>query len=109
MLSRFSFASVTLVGASLKRPSGPLETTANSAARSSGAMLIASWRAFFTFSLSGPIPPKEMGIVLGVAVLLDAFLVRLVLMPVRLSATGKWAWYLPRWVDRILPDVRFGH
>ncbi|MEZ5102254.1 MAG: MMPL family transporter [Thermoleophilia bacterium] len=64
---------------------------------------------FFTFAISGPLPPKEMGIVLGVAVLLDAFLVRLVLMPVLLRATGKWAWYLPRWVDRILPDVTFGH
>ena len=36
---------------------------------------------FLTFALSGPIPPKEMGVVLGVAVLLDAFLVRLVLLP----------------------------
>ena len=32
---------------------------------------------FFTFALSGPLPPKEMGVILGVAVLLDAFLVRL--------------------------------
>ncbi len=33
---------------------------------------------FFTFALSGPIPPKEMGVILGVAVLLDAMLIRLV-------------------------------
>ena len=32
---------------------------------------------FFTFALSGPLPPKEMGVILGVAVLLDAMLVRL--------------------------------
>ena len=37
---------------------------------------------FFTFALSGPLPPKEMGVILGVAVLLDALLIRLVLMPV---------------------------
>ena len=37
---------------------------------------------FFTFALSGPLPPKEMGVILGVAVLLDALLVRLVLLPV---------------------------
>ena len=36
---------------------------------------------FFTFALSGPVPPKEMGIILGVAVLLDAFLVRLCCCP----------------------------
>ncbi len=64
---------------------------------------------FFTFALSGPLPPKEMGIILGVAVLLDAMLVRLLLMPVLLRLLGSWAWYLPRWADRVLPDVRFGH
>ncbi|HMW44587.1 MAG TPA: MMPL family transporter, partial [Solirubrobacterales bacterium] len=37
---------------------------------------------FFTFALSGPLPPREMGIILGVAVLLDAGLVRLMLLPV---------------------------
>ena len=64
---------------------------------------------FFTFALSGPLPPKEMGVILGVAVLLDAALVRLLLVPVMLRLLGRSAWYLPRWVDRVLPDVRFGH
>jgi RND superfamily putative drug exporter len=64
---------------------------------------------FFTFAISGPIPPKEMGIILGVAVLLDALLIRLLLIPVALRLTGKAAWYLPKWLDKILPDVRFGH
>ena len=64
---------------------------------------------FFTFALSGPLPPKEMGIILGVAVLLDAFLVRLLLVPVMLRLLGRWAWYLPAWLDRILPNVKFGH
>jgi RND superfamily putative drug exporter len=64
---------------------------------------------FLTFALSGPIPPKEMGVILGVAVLLDAMLIRLVLMPVLLRALGHHAWALPRWLDRLLPDVTFGH
>jgi RND superfamily putative drug exporter len=64
---------------------------------------------FFTFAISGPIPPKEMGVILGVAVLLDAMLIRLVLMPVLLRLLGASAWALPRWLDRFLPDVRFGH
>jgi len=64
---------------------------------------------FFTFALSGPLPPKEMGVILGIAVLLDAFLVRLLLVPVLLRLMGKFAWWLPRPLDRILPDVRFGH
>ncbi|CAB4877428.1 unannotated protein [freshwater metagenome] len=64
---------------------------------------------FFTFALSGPLPPKEMGVILGVAVLLDAFLVRLLLMPVLLRLLGARAWWLPAPLRRILPDVRFGH
>jgi RND superfamily putative drug exporter len=64
---------------------------------------------FFTFALSGPLPPKEMGVILGIAVLLDAMLVRLILIPTLLRIFGRWAWALPRWLDRILPDVRFGH
>ena len=64
---------------------------------------------FFTFALSGPLPPKEMGVILGIAVLLDAMLIRLVLMPVLLRLMGPHAWALPRWLDRLLPDVTFGH
>jgi RND superfamily putative drug exporter len=71
-----------------------------------GAVMVA---VFFTFALSGPLPPKEMGAILGIAVLLDAFLVRLLLLPVLLRLSGRAAWYLPRWLDRILPDIRFGH
>jgi len=64
---------------------------------------------FFTFALSGPLPPKEMGVILGVAVLLDAMLVRLILIPTLLRVFGHWAWARPRWLDRILPNVTFGH
>ena len=71
-----------------------------------GAVMVA---VFFTFALSGPLPPKEMGIILGVAVLLDAALVRLLLLPVLLRLMGRWAWYLPRWAHRVLPHVTFGH
>jgi RND superfamily putative drug exporter len=71
-----------------------------------GAVMVA---VFFTFALSGPLPPKEMGMILGIAVLLDAFLVRLLLLPVFLRLSGRAAWYLPGWLDRVLPDVHFGH
>ncbi|MPR00369.1 MMPL family transporter [Modestobacter sp. I12A-02628] len=71
-----------------------------------GAVMVV---VFATFALSGPLPPKEMGIVLGVAVLLDAFLVRLVLLPVLLRLTGRAAWWTPAWLARVLPDIRFSH
>lgn len=65
-----------------------------------GAVMVA---VFFTFALSGPLAPKEMGIILGVAVLLDAFVVRLLLLPVLLRLCGDTAWYLPAWLGRALP------
>ncbi len=71
-----------------------------------GAVMVA---VFFTFALSGPLPPKEMGTILGIAVLLDAFLIRLLLLPVLLRLSGAAAWYMPRWLRHVLPDVRFGH
>ena len=71
-----------------------------------GAEMVA---VFFTFALSGPLPPKEMGIILGIAVLLDAALIRLLLLPVLLRLMGRWAWYLPHWAHRVLPEVSLGH
>lgn len=64
---------------------------------------------FFTFALAQPLPPKEMGIILGVAVLLDAIVVRLVLLPVMLRLTGHAAWWSPRWLRAVLPAINFSH
>ncbi|WP_439654105.1 MMPL family transporter, partial [Streptacidiphilus melanogenes] len=64
---------------------------------------------FFTFALSGPLPPKEMGVILGVAVFLDAALIRLVLLPVLLRLLGRSAWTCPPRLARLLPDIRFSH
>jgi RND superfamily putative drug exporter len=41
--------------------------------------------------------------------LLDAALVRLLLLPGLLRWMGKRAWYLTRWAHRVLPEVTFGH
>ncbi len=95
------------------RTGEPQEAMVNGMAHS-GRVIFAAAAAvmvavFFTFTLSGPLRPKEMGVILGVAVLLDAALVRLLLLPVLLRLMGRWAWYLPRWADRVLPNVRFGH
>jgi RND superfamily putative drug exporter len=95
-----------------ERTGDPKEAMVGSLAHSgrvifaAGAVMVA---VFFTFALSGPLPPKEMGIVLGVAVLLDAFLVRLVLLPVLLRLTGHAAWHVPTWLRRVLPNITFAH
>jgi putative drug exporter of the RND superfamily len=94
------------------RTGEPREALVHGAAHSGRVIFAAAAvmvAVFFTFALSGLLPPKEMGVILGIAVLLDAALVRLLLLPVLLRLMGRWAWYLPRWSDRLLPDVRFGH
>jgi putative drug exporter of the RND superfamily len=83
------------------------------ALRTSGRVVVAAAgvmvAVFLTFALSGPLAPKEMGIILAVAVFLDALCVRMILLPVVLRLTGHGAWYRPAWLDRILPHVRFAH
>jgi RND superfamily putative drug exporter len=64
---------------------------------------------FMTFAIAGPLPPKEMGFILAVAVLLDATLVRLLLQPVILRLLGSRAWWMPAWLDRRLPEVQLSH
>ncbi len=73
---------------------------------SAAAVMIA---VFLTFALSGPLAPKEMGVILAVAVALDAIVVRLVLIPVLLRLGHHRSWHLPRWLARILPTVHFSH
>jgi RND superfamily putative drug exporter len=48
---------------------------------------------------------KSMGFALAVGVAIDAFVVRLTLVPAVMSLLGRAAWWLPRWLDRLLPDV----
>ena len=83
------------------------------ALRTSGRVVVAAAgvmvAVFLTFALSGPLAPKEMGIILAVAVFLDALCIRLILLPVVLRLTGHSAWYQPKWLARILPTVRFSH
>ncbi|MGF3053867.1 MMPL family transporter [Microbacterium sp. YY-03] len=57
----------------------------------------------FVFSHLTMIRPLGFGLAIGV--LFDAFVVRMVLVPAVMTVLGKSAWWLPRWLDRIMPDV----
>ncbi len=48
---------------------------------------------------------KSMGFALAVAVAFDAFLVRMTLIPALMYVMGERAWWLPRWLDRLIPNV----
>ncbi|MGP3976685.1 MMPL family transporter [Streptomyces sp. 8N114] len=48
---------------------------------------------------------KMMGFGLAIAILFDAFVVRMAIVPAVLALLGRRAWWLPRWLDRLLPNV----
>jgi RND superfamily putative drug exporter len=60
---------------------------------------------FGGFMMMPDIAAKSMGFALAAGVLFDAFLVRMVLIPSLLVLMGKWSWWLPKWLDRLLPDI----
>jgi RND superfamily putative drug exporter len=54
---------------------------------------------------------KEMGIGLAAAVLIDATIVRAVLLPASMKLLGDWNWYLPHWLEwlpRLEPELDLG-
>ncbi|MFC7403403.1 MMPL family transporter [Citricoccus sp. GCM10030269] len=67
------------------------------------AIIMISVFGGFVFSESAMIRPIGFGLAFGV--LVDAFIVRLLLIPSLMHLFGKAAWWLPRWIDRILPNV----
>lgn len=60
---------------------------------------------FAGFILNDSLMVKSIGFSLSVGVLLDAFLVRMLIIPGAMHLLGDSAWWLPKWLDRILPDL----
>jgi RND superfamily putative drug exporter len=60
---------------------------------------------FLTFVLGEDRVIKEFGIGLATAIFIDATVVRLILVPATMELLGNANWWLPRWLDRILPNV----
>ncbi|MFG2328011.1 MMPL family transporter [Streptomyces sp. NPDC048604] len=60
---------------------------------------------FAAFIVSDNIVIKMLGLGLAVSVLIDATIVRLLLVPAVMTLLGKHAWWTPRWLDRILPHL----
>ncbi len=67
------------------------------------AIIMVSVFGGFVFSHTTMIRPMGFGLAIGV--LVDAFVIRLLLVPAVLTLLGDKAWWLPKWLDRILPDV----
>ena len=69
----------------------------------SAALIMMS--VFGAFVLGDDVNGKMFGVGLSVAVFLDATLVRMVLVPATMSLAGRANWWLPNWLDRILPHL----
>jgi RND superfamily putative drug exporter len=72
---------------------------------SSAAIIMVA--VFAIFAGTGVPQIKEIGVGLAVAIALDATIVRLILVPTTMELMGKWNWWLPKSLDRILPDMDF--
>jgi RND superfamily putative drug exporter len=60
---------------------------------------------FAAFILSADRVPKEFGLLLAIAILTDALIVRMTLVPAFLTLMGEKSWYIPGWLDRLLPNL----
>jgi RND superfamily putative drug exporter len=69
----------------------------------SAALIMIS--VFAAFVLGDDVGIKMFGLGLAAAVLIDATLVRIVLVPATMKLLGDWNWWLPSWLDRILPNL----
>jgi RND superfamily putative drug exporter len=67
------------------------------------AIIMVSVFGGFVFSESAIIRP--VGFALAFGVLLDAFVVRMFIVPALMHLAGDWAWWLPKWLDRFIPNV----
>ena len=60
---------------------------------------------FFSFLLNPDRVSKEFGLLLGIAILTDALLVRMTLVPALLTVLGERSWAMPAWLDKVLPNI----
>jgi RND superfamily putative drug exporter len=72
---------------------------------SSAALIMVA--VFAVFAGTGTPSIKEIGVGMSVAIALDATLVRLILVPATMEIMGRWNWWLPKRVDRLLPHAGF--
>ncbi|MFI7382491.1 MMPL family transporter [Streptomyces sp. NPDC049813] len=87
------------------RPGEAIVTGFRHGGRVVGAAAIIMISVFSGFIMENDDMIKMMGFGLAVAVLFDAFVVRMAIVPAVMALLGKAAWWLPRWLDRLLPNV----
>ncbi|MFD5075829.1 MMPL family transporter [Streptomyces sp. NPDC058371] len=88
-----------------ERPGQAIVTGFRHSARVVTAAAVIMIAVFSGFIGSSESMIKMIGFGLAIAVFFDAFIVRMAIVPAVLALLGKWAWWLPKWLDRALPNV----
>ncbi|OLT33232.1 transporter [Actinomadura sp. CNU-125] len=87
------------------RPHEAVLTGSRHTTRVITAAALIMFAVFAGFATTDDLTLKPIALGLAAGILADAFLVRMTLVPAVLALTGRGAWWLPRWLDRLLPDL----
>ncbi|WP_441875534.1 MMPL family transporter [Paenibacillus sp. 2TAB26] len=77
----------------------------NQASRVVVAAAVIMVSVFAGFIFAHDIMIKQIGFTLAIGILIDAFIVRMALVPAVMAIFGDKAWWLPKWLDRLLPNL----
>src|SRR5699024_11284672 len=82
--------------------------------KESGPVIVAAalimFSVFIAFVFQDDAMIKSIGLALAVGILFDAFIVRMMLIPALTKLFGEHSWYLPKWLQRVLPKIEIeGH
>ena len=86
----------------------PTESVVNGLSRIAKVVLVAGLimsSVFLAFISGGDVVIKMFGLGLGAAILVDAVVVRMVISPALMALLGDRAWWMPDWLDRVIPNV----
>ena len=64
---------------------------------------------FLVFAFTPILFLKTVGVAMAVAILIDASVSRMILLPSAMALVGKWNWYLPNWIKKIIPNIKLVH
>lgn len=86
----------------------PSESVVHGLSRIAKVILVAGLvmaSVFLAFIAGGDVITKMFGLGLGAAILIDVLIVRMIVSPALMALLGDRAWWLPGWLDRVLPNV----
>ncbi len=82
-----------------------LSKTAN-VVTSAATVMVAT---FMVFAFAPILFLKVMGVAMSIAIIVDATVSRMIILPAAMALAGRWNWYLPNWLKKIIPEIKLEH